>query len=72
MSGPLCDEVLEASDSTTILESVARSNLFLVALDRTGEWYRYHHLFQELLRSELARAEPDLIPRLLARASRVV
>ena len=70
MSGPLCEEVLEASDSTATLESLARSNLFLVALDRTGEWYRYHHLFQELLRSELARAEPDLIPRLLARASR--
>ena len=69
MSGPLCDELLEASGSTTTLESLARSNLFLVALDRTGEWYRYHHLFQELLRSELARAEPDLIHRLLARAT---
>ena len=52
-----------------MLESLARSNLFLVPLDRTGEWYRYHHLFQELLRSELERAEPDLVPRLLARAA---
>ena len=38
-------------------------------LDRTGEWYRYHHLFRELLLSELDRAEPDLAPRLLARAA---
>ena len=52
-----------------MLESLARSNLFLVPLDRTGEWYRYHHLFRELLRSELERLEPDLVPQLLARAA---
>ena len=57
------------SGSAEILESLARSNLFLVPLDAHGEWYRYHHLFQEMLRSELARAEPDLVPRLLARAA---
>ena len=49
MSGPLCDEVLEVSGSAAILESYARSNLFLVPLDADGERYRYHHLFQELL-----------------------
>ncbi len=69
MSGPLCDTILEESGSAAILESLARSNLFLVPLDTTREWYRYHHLFQELLRSELARAEPDLVPRLLRRAA---
>ncbi len=69
MSGPLCDEVLEERGSAAILESIARSNLFLVPLDANGEWYRYHHLFQELLQLELARAEPDLAPSLLARAS---
>ena len=69
MSGPLCDAVLEESGSAAMLESLARSNLFLVPLDRTREWYRYHHLFQELLRSELERVEPDLVPRLLARAA---
>ena len=69
MSGPLCDAVLEESGSGPILESLARSNLFLVPLDRSQEWYRYHHLFQELLRSELPRAEPDLMPVLLARAT---
>ena len=69
MSGPLCDEVLEVSGSAAILESYARSNLFVVPLDANGEWYRYHHLFQELLQRELTLAEPDLIPRLLTRAS---
>ena len=69
MSGPLCDDVLEASGSAAALESYARSNLFVVPLDANGEWYRYHHLFQELLRAVLTRAEPDLIPGLLTRAS---
>ena len=55
MSGPLCDAVLEADGSAAILESRARGNLFLVPLDAHGEWYRYHHLFGELLRAELVR-----------------
>ncbi|HEX5859399.1 MAG TPA: LuxR C-terminal-related transcriptional regulator [Microbacterium sp.] len=69
MSGPLCDAVLEERNSAAMLDSLAGSNLFLVPLDRTGEWYRYHHLFRELLRSELERLEPDLVTRLLARAA---
>ena len=69
MSGPLCDDVLELSGSAAILESYARSNLFVIPLDAQGEWYRYHHLFQELLRAGLTRAEPALVPELLARAS---
>jgi len=69
LSGPLCDAVLEESGSASRLESLARSNLFLVPLDRDGESYRYHHLFQELLRSELARADRDLMSRLLVRAA---
>ena len=69
MSGPFCDAVLAESGSEAALESLAHSNLFLVPLDRSGHWYRYHHLFRELLRSELTRAEPDLVPRLLARAT---
>jgi LuxR family maltose regulon positive regulatory protein len=68
MSGPLCDAVLESSGSAAVLELLERSNLFLVPLDRNRQWYRYHHLFQELLRAELERAEPDLVPRLLGRA----
>ena len=69
MSGPLCDAVLEEGGSARVLDSLARSNLFLVPLDPDGEWYRYHHLFRELLRAELIRAEPDLVSRLLVRAT---
>ena len=49
----LCDAVLEREDSAAVLAELARSNMFLVALDADGEWYRYHHLFGELLRLEL-------------------
>ena len=69
MSGPLCDAVLEGTGSAAMLERLAGSNLFMVRLDAHGHWYRYHHLFQELLRSDLARAEPDLMPELLGRAA---
>ncbi len=69
MSGPLCDALLESADSAEELGALERSNLFVVALDRHGGWYRYHHLFGELLRAELERAEVDLVPELLARAS---
>jgi LuxR family maltose regulon positive regulatory protein len=68
MSGPLCDAVLESSGSAASLESLERSNHFLVPLDRDRQWYRYHHLFQELLRAELEHAEPELVPRLLGNA----
>ncbi len=69
MCGPLCDAVLDSQGSAEILDSLERSNLFVVALDRTGYWYRYHHLFQELLQAELARAEPALTADLFARAA---
>jgi LuxR family transcriptional regulator, maltose regulon positive regulatory protein len=60
LSGPLCDAVLGATDSGSVLADLARSNLFLVPLDGRGEWFRYHHLFQELLQLELARLDPSL------------
>ncbi len=69
LSGPLCDAVLEQSGAAADLESLARSNMFLLPLDGDGTWYRYHHLFGELLRSELERTEPDLVPQLFTRAS---
>jgi LuxR family transcriptional regulator, maltose regulon positive regulatory protein len=69
MSGPLCDAVLEETGSAAVLESLERSNLFVIPLDGNGESYRYHHLFGELLRAELVRADPALVPRLLARAT---
>jgi LuxR family maltose regulon positive regulatory protein len=69
MCGPLCDAVLEQSGSTGILAELAASNLLLVPLDRHGEWYRYHHLFRDMLLAELHRREPDLIPVLRRRAA---
>jgi LuxR family maltose regulon positive regulatory protein len=68
LSGPLCDAVLDTAGSDTRLAMLARSNLFLVPLDPRGEWYRYHHLFGELLRMELRRTEPTAPARLHRRA----
>jgi LuxR family transcriptional regulator, maltose regulon positive regulatory protein len=69
MSGALCDAVLETSRSGERLETMRRSNLFLVPLDPRGAWYRYHRLFRDLLRRELAETEPDLISVLGRRAA---
>ena len=68
MCGGLCDAVLETTRSAHALETLERANSFLVPLDRRGEWYRYHHLFGELLRSELERSEPDAARTLSGRA----
>jgi LuxR family maltose regulon positive regulatory protein len=64
MCGPLCDAMLGATGSAVMLASLERSNLLLVALDRRAEWYRYHHLLQDLLGAELRRREPEIVPRL--------
>jgi LuxR family transcriptional regulator, maltose regulon positive regulatory protein len=69
MSGPLCEEVLELPGSAATLEGLARSNLLLVPLDRHGQWYRYHHLFRDMLLAELQRREPSLMPVLRQRAA---
>ena len=70
MSGPLCDAVLEAAGSARVLAGLERSNLLLVPLDQRGQWYRYHHLFRDVLLAELHRLEPALIPVLQRRAAR--
>jgi LuxR family transcriptional regulator, maltose regulon positive regulatory protein len=69
LSGPLCDAVLEAEGSAALLHDLERSNLFLMPLDDHREWYRYHHLFAELLRVELANRDAALIPALHQRAA---
>jgi LuxR family transcriptional regulator, maltose regulon positive regulatory protein len=69
MSGALCDAALEQNGSVTVLAELARSNLLLVPLDRRGEWYRYHHLFRDMLLAELHRQEPGLLPDLRRRAA---
>ena len=58
----LCDAVLERDDSLTLLADLERSNLLLVGLEGDGNWYRYHHLFAELLRLELPEASGDGMP----------
>ena len=50
LSGPLCDAVLEQDGSAAMLDALSRTNLFLVPLDDEGGWYRFHHLFAQLLR----------------------
>jgi LuxR family maltose regulon positive regulatory protein len=69
LSGPLCDAVLGTSGSAATLAALAQSNLLLVPLDRRGEWYRYHHLFRDMLLAQLARLEPGLVPVLHRRAA---
>ena len=69
LSGALCDAVLQTSDSASVLETIERHNVFLLPLDVSRRWYRYHQLFADLLRTELHRSEPDLIPSLHQRAS---
>ena len=69
MCGPLCDAVLGQSGSAAVLAELGRSNLLLVPLDRRGEWYRYHHLFRDMLLAELQRLEPGLMPVPQSRAA---
>jgi LuxR family maltose regulon positive regulatory protein len=69
MCGPLCDAVLRRPDSQTQLESLEERSLFVVPLDRCREWFRYHRLFREQLRRDLAAREPELVPALHRRAA---
>src|SRR5450432_580466 len=63
-----CDAVTGRSDGVARLEEIQRANLFLVSLDSRGQWFRYHQLFRDLLRHELARSEPGLAAGLHRRA----
>jgi len=69
MCGSLCDAVLDDQGSARELEKIERSNLFLVPLDQQRVWHRYHHLFRDLLRRELAEREPQLLGVLNSRAA---
>jgi LuxR family maltose regulon positive regulatory protein len=69
LSGPLCDAVTGQEGGQAMLEALERANLFVVALDDERGWYRYHHLFAEVLRRQLQQAEPTLLPVLHRRAS---
>ncbi len=69
MCGSLCDAILGTTDSGRVLEQMESRNLLVVPLDRHREWYRYHHLFRELLQAELRRREPNLVQDLHVRAA---
>jgi LuxR family maltose regulon positive regulatory protein len=65
----LADAVVGEGGSAALVEELERSNLFLVPLDDQRNWFRYHHLFQELLQSDLNATERSLVPELHRRAS---
>jgi len=85
LTAPLCDYLLESNlgpqpgggidasnpalSSHQVLEYLERQNLFLISLDEERVWFRYHHLFADLLQARLQQAQPDVIPVLRARAS---
>lgn len=69
LSAPLCDSVTGRADSQAILAELERRNLFILPLDQERRWYRYHHLFAELLRQRLAQTDPAAAAPLLRKAS---
>ena len=69
LSGELCDAVTGRVDGQAMLEAIERGNLFLVPLDDVRGWWRYHHLFADLLRVRLAQERQDAVASLHARAS---
>ncbi len=69
LNGPLCDAVSGMPGSSMRLRELERANLFIVPLDEHGDWFRFHRLFGELLRSQLAVEAPDLVPELHRRAA---
>lgn len=70
MSAPLCDVVLdEAGVSRSMLDRLERQNLFLVPLDTNRQWYRYHHLFADVLLAHLDAEQAQALPSIHRRAS---
>ena len=70
LTGPLCDSVTGRDDGAQTLVGMERANLFVVPLDDRREWWRYHHLFGDVLLARLLAQRPDLVPLLHERASR--
>ena len=69
LSGPLCDAVTGQGGGKAMLEALDRGNLFLVSLDDRRRWYRYHHLFADVLQARLLDEQPGQVPDLHRRAS---
>ena len=75
LSGPLCEAVVDVDtaepvDGQGMLEALEEMNLFTIPLDDERHWYRYHHLFADVLRKRLEHQYPRLLPELHRRASR--
>jgi LuxR family maltose regulon positive regulatory protein len=68
LSGPLCDAITEGSGGQELLENLEHANLFITPLDGEGRWYRYHHLFAEILQARLQKVFRDRLPDLHRRA----
>src|SRR6201996_9591565 len=69
LSGALCDAVTGQGGGKAMLEALDRGNLFLVPLDDRRQWYRYHHLFADVLQARLLDEQPDQVADLHRRAS---
>jgi LuxR family maltose regulon positive regulatory protein len=69
LSGPLCDAVTDQENSRQMLNTLEKANLFVIPLDDERCWYRYHHLFADLLAQRLRTQQGDLVPELHRRAS---
>ncbi len=69
LSGPLCDSVTECDDGRSLLETLERDNLFIVPLDDRRQWYRYHHLFADVLQARLIEEQADRVSDLHRQAS---
>jgi LuxR family maltose regulon positive regulatory protein len=69
LTGSLCDAVTGQDGGKAVLESLERANLFLVPLDDKRQWYRYHHLFADVLREHVRLEMPERMPLLYGRAS---
>jgi LuxR family transcriptional regulator, maltose regulon positive regulatory protein len=69
LSGPLCDTVTGQEESSALLSALERGNFFIIPLDDKRHWYRYHHLFAEVLSAHLMEEQPDQVSTLHRRAS---
>jgi LuxR family transcriptional regulator, maltose regulon positive regulatory protein len=69
LNGSLCDAVTDQDGGKAMLEALERGNLFVVPLDARRRWYRYHHLFADVLRARVEDEQPDQLPELHRRAS---
>lgn len=69
LNNVLCNAVTEKNESNSLLSELGRANLFIVPLDNNRKWYRYHHLFRDVLHAYLVQEQSGLVPVLHQRAS---